>query len=81
MASSQVEIDKTKKRSKYQYPAKYPVIDGIRYLPNTTREFLKDIKNLPVKGDEVFVVSSSKAGKIVIINQEISVFFAAPALI
>jgi hypothetical protein len=43
-------------------PSDWPVIDGVFYFPETTREFLQDIKSLPVKGDEVFMATYPKTG-------------------
>lgn len=67
MANYLTETKDTKQRSKYRMPSKFPVVDGVRYFPGTTREFLQDIKNLPLRGDEVIVVSFPKAGKYIYI--------------
>jgi hypothetical protein len=49
-------------QSTFRFFSNFPVIDGVLYFPETTREFLQGIKHLPVKGDEVFVATYPKTG-------------------
>jgi len=46
----------------YCHPSIWPTIDGVIHEPGVTREYLNDIKDLPIKAGDVFIDTFPKSG-------------------
>ncbi|KXJ09921.1 Sulfotransferase 1 family member D1 [Exaiptasia diaphana] len=50
------------KRTPYIHPNFHGFIDGVIHLPGVTKEFLSQIKDLPVNAEDLFVATYPKSG-------------------
>ena len=49
--------------SSFVHPPSFENVDGVIHSPNVTKEFLSQIKDLPVQPNDVFIASYPKSGK------------------